>query len=135
MKTWIALVGAVCVVAGGCANPVRPPIEGRMDPYAAPHVSLASEELRSDTAIGRPIEERDEQSGIKFVTVPIRPVIDRTIYVQWEATFLNNNGSPRERFQGTKVLRPNVPDQITFNSTSPGAADWRLTLMYPQVVE
>jgi hypothetical protein len=114
----------------GC-NHVRPPIEGRADPYLPKQVHFDSERLRQDTAVGVPILARD-QSGLLVVTVPIRSAIDKTLYVDYHVTFLDRGGVPLGGKLGpfTKTLDPNTPDSITVNSTSPQAADFQIDFRY-----
>lgn len=125
---------AICsliLVLAGCG--VRPPIEGRADPYLPPQITLASPELANFTAIGVPIIER-RNGGILYVTVPIRSASDYDLHIDYRVTFLDRIGHPiyQSGWEGGKTLVRNIPDQITFNSPTPQAADWHLDLRYAQ---
>ena len=131
MKRVLAYCVAAALAASvGCSR-VKPPIEGRMDPYAPSQIHFADEDLRSRTAVGRPIAERDP-AGLLRVTVPIRAASSRNLFVDYRVTFFDATGSPLGPATGwtTKRLESNVPDQITFNSTTPRAADFQLDLRY-----
>ena len=113
----------------GC-NSTNPPIAGKADPYAPNQVNLASRRLASDTRVGAPRVSRDE-NGLLFVTVPIRSQINKTLLVDYRATFFDENGRPVGEFTGpTKTLDPNTPDTISFNSTTADAADFEVDLRY-----
>ena len=122
-----ALLGLMLL---GC-DYVRPPIQGRQDPYVPAQVHFDSERLRRDTAIGTPNVSRDE-AGLLFVTVPIRSAINKTLYVDYRVTFLDRSGQVVGTRLGpfTKTLEPNTPDQIVVNSTSPRAADFQIDFRY-----
>ena len=102
-----------------------------MDPYAPSQIHFADEDLRSRTAVGRPVPERDA-AGLLRVTVPIRAASSHTLYVDYRVTFFDGNGTPLGPPTGwtAKPLESNVPDQIVFTSTSPKAADFQLDLRY-----
>ena len=113
----------------GC-DYVRPPIQGRQDPYVPAQMHFDSERLRRDTAIGTPNVTRDE-NGLLYVTVPIRSAINKTLYVDYRVTFLDQGGQVVSRHGFfTKTLEPNTPDQIVVNSTSPRAADFQIDFRY-----
>jgi Protein of unknown function (DUF1425) len=119
------------LIAGlaGCA--VNPPIEPRMDPYSPSQIHMDSEQLREDTAVGAPNTSRDD-SGILYVTVPIRSAIDKTLYVDCYVTWIDKNGQPIGDRMGPKTvtLDPNTPSSVTFNSTTPRAADFQVDFRY-----
>lgn len=125
-----ALLRAFCclLLLAGCG--VRPPIEGRADPYRPAQIHFDSEQLRIDTAVGTPILARNE-SNVLVVTIPIRSAIDKTLYVDYRVTFFDRTGVPIERYGPfTKTLDANTPDQITVNSTSTRAADFQVDFRY-----
>jgi uncharacterized protein YcfL len=113
----------------GCS--VNPPIQPRMDPYSPSQIHMDSDQLRSDTAVGTPNAHRDD-AGILFVTVPIRSAIDKTLYVDCYVTWLDRNGQPIGDRMGPKTitLDPNTPSSVTFNSTTPRAADFQVDFRY-----
>ncbi|HEY1628408.1 MAG TPA: hypothetical protein VGF52_01040 [Tepidisphaeraceae bacterium] len=125
----LLLIPLVMILVG-CSNEVRPPIEGRADPYSPAQIHFASDELRNDTAVGRPILARDD-AGMLLVTIPIRSAIDKTLYIDYRVTFFDRGGVPLEHFGPfTKTLDPNTPDRIQVNSTTPRAADFQVDFRY-----
>jgi len=114
----------------GCDNIVLPPVQGRNDPYDAKQVHFASEELRRDTAIGRPTVTRDP-AGLLYVTLPVRDATDVRLYVDYRVTWFDDNRQPINQTSWfTKTLEARTPDQITVNSTSPKAADFQVDFRY-----
>ena len=112
---------------GGC---VKPPIEGRQDPYQANQINFAQEDLRKETAVMAPRVARDE-AGLMHVSVPIRAATDRQLYVDYRFTFLDANGQETSATGWmTKSLTPNVFDEISGNSLSARAADFRIDLRW-----
>ena|SRR5438552_7548470 len=113
----------------GC-DTVRAPIQGRNDPYDARQIHFATNELRRDTAVGRPELSRD-RAGLLFVTIPIRSAIDQRLYVDYRVTFFDDNRQELSKTTWfTKTLEANTPDQITVNSTTPAAADFQVDFRY-----
>jgi hypothetical protein len=119
------------LVAGLAGCGVNPPIQPRMDPYSPSQIHIDSEELREDTAVGAPNTSRDD-SGILYVTIPIRSAIDKTLYVDCYVTWIDKNGQPIGDRMGPKTitLDPNTPSSVTFNSTTPRAADFQVDFRY-----
>ncbi|MFT3785360.1 MAG: DUF1425 domain-containing protein [Tepidisphaeraceae bacterium] len=123
------MLAALSVTSVGCNNP-RPPVQGRMDPFIPPQVALASKELANDILINAPTMTRDE-AGILYVTLPVRSDVNQTIHIDYRPTFFDRTGRVIEqRGWSPKTLQSNVPDQISFNSTSPAAADVQIALRY-----
>ncbi len=94
---------------------------------------MVSQDLREDTAIQEPMMTVG-QGGILHVTLPIRSTIDRKLYVDYRVRFFDANHHPLGG-QGDwipKILPPNTPDMITFNSTGPGAADFQIDLRWSE---
>jgi hypothetical protein len=109
---------------------VRPPIQGREDPYQPQQMHFASEELRRDTAVGQPYVDRDE-SNLLRVTVPIRSAINKTLYVDYRVSFFDRNGQPvGETGWQNVVLEENTPQRVTVTSTTPRAADFQMDFRY-----
>lgn len=129
MKTPLTLL-TLFLLTIGC-DKVNKPIEGRADPYLAPQISFADPNLRKMTAVGTPIVARDSISNHLIVTVPIRSAVNKTLYVDYSVTFVDRNGVPVGNYGPlTKTFDPNVPDQITVQSTTPEAADFQLALRF-----
>lgn len=126
-KSFLMMV-ALGVSVVGC---VKPPIEGRQDPYGPSQVNFASEDLRRNTATGQAQLGRDPRTGILFVTVPIRAATNLQLYVEYRTKFLDQNGNVIDETGWlSKTLAPNVPDEIRINSTSPLATDFHMDLRY-----
>lgn len=115
----------------GCQEHINAPIQARQDLYPTDQIAIAQDDLRAATAFDRPILTRDAQTGILYVSVPIRNTTNKQLFVDYRLTFLDANG--RETFKTgwmNKVLAPNVPDRINGNSTSPAATDFRIDLRW-----
>ncbi len=107
-------------------------ILARADPYIPAQVHIASNDLRRHTAVGAPQVSRDD-AGLLFVTLPIQAASDQKLYVDYRVSFFDRNGSPLNQTAWVqKTLTPNVPDQITVNSSSPRAADFQMDLRYSE---
>jgi hypothetical protein len=130
MTMKLVSVALVTLMLVGC-DYVRPPIEGRQDPYTPAQLHFASDTLRRDTAVGTPVVSRDD-AGLLYVNVPIRSAINKTLYVDYRVTFFDKSGQPVGPRLGpfTKTLDPNTPDQIQVNSTSSRAADFQIDFRY-----
>ena len=115
---------ATMLVLAGCG--VRPPIEGRLDPYTPKQVHFDSGSLKAETAVGEPAVSRDE-NGYVYVTVPIRSETDKELHIDYRVTFFDANRQQLSQTGWfTKDLSPKVPDQIMVNSMSPRAADFQV---------
>jgi hypothetical protein len=115
------------MIVAGC---VSAPIEPRQDPYSAGQVHMASEDLRVHTATQAPRPSRDE-AGLLHVTLPIRAATDLELYVDYRASFFDSNGQLINQTDWqTKVLHPNIYEEIQVTSISPRAADFRIDIRY-----
>jgi uncharacterized protein YcfL len=120
-----ALIAMIATLAlAGCG--VRPPIEGRMDPYSSKQIHFDSNSLKHETAVGEPAVARDE-NGYVYVTVPIRSETNKELHVDYRVTWFDENHQRLNQTGWfTKDLSPKVPDQIMVNSMSPRAADFQV---------
>jgi uncharacterized protein DUF1425 len=126
-----ALTGLGLLVAAGCNNQLRPPVEPHADPYGGRQVYVDSYQLQRDIAVGTPIRSRD-QAGLLHVVVPVRSVIDKQLHVQYRARFYDRNHTQINEIGWTdKTLTANTPDQVDANSTSPAAEDFQVDFRYP----
>jgi hypothetical protein len=126
MNRW--LVALFLIVVAGCG--VKPPIEGREDPFTPAQVHFASEDLRTHTAVGEPKVSRDA-AGILFVTVPIRAATDQQLHVDYRATFFDENRQVLDHTGWTtKTLAPNTPDSVQVNSTGTRARYFQVDFRY-----
>ncbi len=120
----------LAAICGGC---VKPTIQGRNDPYVSNQVMFAGDNLRRDTAINAPNVTRDDRGELLFVTLPIRAATDKTLYVDYRATFFDSNRQVVSKTGWmTKTLQSNVSDQISVNSMGPRAVDFQIDLRYAQ---
>jgi len=137
-RALLALSGIVLGLAGGCGNSVEPPIEGRQDVYRASdpqQVFLDSTNLRGDTAFDTPIVSRDS-NGLLHVTVPIRSVINKQLYVEYRVVFFDRDHQEIDRSPWRdKTLAANVPDRVNLVSTSPRAESFQVHFRYPTDTE
>lgn len=120
----------VMLAFAGCSF-VKPPIEGRLDPYVPAQVHLDSDALRRDTTMGAPITTLNE-SGLLTVTLPIRSATNKTLYVDYRVTFLDQAGTPVGPTMGpfTKTLEANTPDRIVVVSPTPNVKAFQIDLRY-----
>lgn len=129
MRSALLSVAALALLMTGC---VKPPIEGRQDPYVPTQVSFAAEDLRRMTAVMAPTATRD-QANLLHISLPIRAATDKQLYIDYRVTFLDRNG--QQTWQTgwmPKTLAPNVFDQITANSLSQRAEDFRVDIRWAQ---
>jgi len=121
---------SVTILIVGC---VKPPIEGRLDPYTPAQLHFASKELKNDTAVGTPTASRDAAGQILYVTVPVRSATNKDLHVDYRVTFFDRTGTPINSTSWfTRTLVSNVPDYITVKSTTPLAADFQVDFRYAQ---
>ncbi len=119
---------ALLLFIGGCG--VKAPIQGRQDPYAPSQIMYVDKDLQRSTAVGIPIATRDE-AGLLHIQVPIRSTRDRQMIIDYRYRFVDRNGQDIwSSHWKDKVLAPNVPDSIIFNSTTNAATDFQLDLRY-----
>jgi len=126
---YLLLCGMVLSLA---ACGVKPPIEGRANPYPIAQINFASEDLRQKTAIDPVIMAR--KNGILYVTVPIRSASDYDLHVDYQITFLNAEGEPiyTGPWENGPVLVRNTWQHIQFHSPTGDAADFRMNLRYAE---
>lgn len=129
----IALI-PVLFALSGCGNSVTPPIQGRQDVYNSgwpTQVFLDSTDLRNDTAVDTPSVVRD-QAGLLHVTLPIRSVINKQLYVEYRVVFFDRDRQEIDRSPWRdKTLPANVPESITITSATPQADSFQIHLRYP----
>ena len=126
------LIGCCLVLIGAAQGCSSTSIEPRPDTLLPRQIQVADENLRRVTRFGEAQVTRDA-AGLLYVTVPLRATIDQTIYVQYRATFLDENGqplpgSPTSWFD--KTLTPRVHESVSVNSTSPRAAQFTIDFRY-----
>jgi len=115
---------ALMLSTSGC---VKPPIEGRLDPYESKQIHFASADLKDRTAVGIPSAQRDEEGNILHITVPVRAATWQELHIDYRVTFFDRNGQVLNQTGWfTKTFAPNVPDYVTVNSMGPRAADFQM---------
>lgn len=130
-----ALILAIpaALAAAGC-NQVREPIQPRQDVFRTgrpEQLFFDSENLRNDTAADTPEVVRDPH-GLLHVTVPIRSVISKQLYVEWRAIFFDRDWQEIDRTPWhDKTLPANVPESVMVASTTPAADRFRVEFRYP----
>jgi hypothetical protein len=130
INTRTLLLGAALFTIG-CTNSVKPPIEGRGDPFDRQQIHFASEDLRRATAVAAPTASRDEAGNILYVTVPIRAATNQILYVDYRVSFFDRTGQLLNQTGWfTKTLEPNTPDQIVVNALGPRAADFQVDFRF-----
>jgi hypothetical protein len=134
-KLLLALTSPVLFVACGCSNNyVREPIEPRQDVYHADdraQLFFDSTNLRNDTAADTPSVFRD-QNGLLHVTVPIRSVINKQLYVEFRVIFFDRDHHEIDRSPWRdKTLPANLPESVSITSTTPRAESFQVHFRYP----
>lgn len=132
MKNRTVIAAAMLsLVSMACSTGVRPPIQGRSDPFDAQQIHFATEDLRRSTAVGTPMASRDAEGNILYITIPIRSAVDKTLYVDYRVSFFDQS---RQLLNQTgwfsKTLEANTPDRIQVNSLGPRAADFQVDFRY-----
>ena len=137
MQRSLATLLLLIPVIAGC-NQVRDPIQPRQDVYrtgSPEQVFLDSTDLRSDTAADTPQVFRDA-AGLLHVTVPIRSVINKQLYVEYRAIFFDSAHQEIDRTPWhDKTLPANVPETVTAVSTTPRAESFQVHFRYPPSTE
>lgn len=132
----VLFIPAAIAVAG--CNQVRDPIQPRQDVYRAgspEQIFLDSTDLRNDIAADTPQVFRD-QFGLLHVTVPIRSVINRQLYVEYRVIFFDSAHQEIDRSPWQdKALAANVPDNVTIVSRTANAASFQVHFRYPPSTE
>src|SRR5579884_40207 len=97
LKRSLLVIGLIALA--GCNHEIQQPIQPREDVAAAQgpaQIFLDGTRIRNDIAVSQPIVTRD-QAGLLHVTVPIRSVINRNLYVEWRAIFYNRDRQEIDR--------------------------------------
>ena len=127
---WTIIPGLLTII--GCSDAVKPPIIPRNDPYSREQIHITDDDLRSHTAVQTPMLTRDD-AGLLFVNLPIRAATNLKLYVDYRVTWFDRNHDVLSQTSWMhKTLPPNVPDQITFNSTTPRVVDFQIDLRYSE---
>lgn len=130
---WLVLMALLGLLAG-CVQDPPPYREGQAERYAPPQVQITglnAEDLQRSTVIDRPSTYRDA-ANLLFVTVPMRNISEQVLHVQYRYNFLDDQGRPLPEniAWNRKTLEPGATERITFNSTTPRAADFQMDLRY-----
>jgi hypothetical protein len=121
------------LAAAGCHSAPEP-IQPRQDVYrpdSPAQVFLDNTDLRNDTAADTPDVFRD-QNGLLHVTLPIRSVINKQLYVEYRAIFFDHTHREIDRSPWKdKTLPANLPESISITTTNPSAEFFEIHLRYP----
>ena len=133
-RTALLLVVPAALAVAGCNNVVRDPIQPRQDTYRTGNpaqVFFDSTDLRNDTAADTPSVFRDP-NGLLHVTVPVRSVINKQLYVEYRVIFFDRDHQEIDRSPWRdKTLPANVPETVTATSTTPKAESFQVHMRYP----
>ena len=128
-----AIIAAALLAAGCRSNNVKGTYAGRNDPYDRTQIAFSGTygpQLERQTAVQQPIATRDS-SNLLRVTVPVRSAVDDTLYVEYQVTFLDSAGQQIQQLAWQpKTLEANVPNEVSFVSASPRAADFRCAFRF-----
>jgi hypothetical protein len=137
-RSMLVLAAGLLAGAVGCNNSVSDPIQGRQDMYRAgdpTQVFLDSTDLRNDTAFDTPAVTRDA-NGLLHVSVPIRSVINKQLYVEYRVIFFDREHQEIDRSPWRdKTLAADLPDRVSITSTNPRAESFQLHFRYPTDTE
>ncbi|MDB5297601.1 MAG: hypothetical protein JWO31_3584 [Phycisphaerales bacterium] len=125
-------LSAALAVAGlsGCQQ--EAPVTGRAETYDYPWLTVGSTDLRANTRVGDAKRTRDE-SGILYVSVPVRNTSDKQLYVDYRVTFVDRDGRQLSEYRNTSAIPPFSIRDLQANSTSRQADAFRVELTYPRV--
>jgi len=130
----IPTITLLLLLAGCTTQPARPYHEGGTEAYGPPQIHIIgpdAENLRLSTIIELPITSCDS-AKLLAVTIPVRNTTDRVLHLQYRYNFIDKDGAPlpEKMDWNRKTLEPGATERITFNSTSPQAADFQMDLRY-----
>lgn len=124
-------VFTIAAMLAGCQN--EAPLSAREEQYDYPWLMVGSKDLRASTMVSDARRSRDE-AGLLHVTVPIRNVTDKQLYVDYRVTFYDKNQMPLpQEFRKTLTIPARTARDATFNSTSPKAETFQMEITYPRV--
>ncbi|HEY8746582.1 MAG TPA: DUF1425 domain-containing protein [Tepidisphaeraceae bacterium] len=131
---FIVTTAAMALAGFGCNNAVRDPIQPRQDIYHTgdpAQVFFDSFNLRNDTAADTATVVRDA-NGLLHVTVPIRSVIDKQLYVEYRVIFFDHDHREIDRSPWRdKTLPANIPESVSITATNPRAESFHVHFRYP----
>jgi hypothetical protein len=135
----LALLCPAALAIFGCSeNSVPEPIQPRQDVYRPDdraQIYYDSAELHSETAAGTPTVVRDS-NGLLHVTVPIRSVVSKQLYVDYRVIFFDRDHREIDRSPWhDKFLTPNLPDSVTITSTSARAESFQMQFRYSNALQ
>ena len=129
----LVLLCPIALASVGCNNEVTEPIQPRQDVYHPDdraQIYFDSADLRNDTAADSPSVYRDA-AGLLHVSVHLRSVINRQLYVEYRVIFFDRAHQEIDRSPWQdKVLPANLPDSVTVTSTTPRAESFQVQFRY-----
>jgi uncharacterized protein YcfL len=134
MKRTFLTASLSLLLLAGCGEKVKPTLEGRADPYQSRQIMFADERLRTITAVGAPVLTRSRETDLLYVEVPIRAATNKTLYIEYQMIFLDENGQTiQETTWFNRTLQSNVPQRLRANATSPRATDFIMNIRYARM--
>ena len=130
--TLLGLTMAALLAAGSAGCQTEAPVTGRAETYDHPWLTVGSDDLRAKTRVGNARRVRDE-SGLLYVSVPVRNTSDLQLYADYRVTFFDTNGMELQVYRGSLTLPPHAIREVKANSTSPRAESFQMELNYPRV--
>jgi hypothetical protein len=129
----LALLAPIALAGCTPASDVPPPIQPRQDVYRPDdraQIYFDSTDLRNDTAADTPSVYRDA-AGLLHVSVHLRSVVNRQLYVEYRAIFFDSDHREIDRSPWQdKVLPANLPDSVAITSTTPRAQSFQVQFRY-----
>jgi hypothetical protein len=132
------MVPTLALLASCTSSTVPEPIQPRQDVYRPDdraQIFYDSAQLHDETAAGSPTVVRDS-NGLLHVTVPIRAVTEKKLYVDYRVIFFDRDHREIDRSPWhDKFLTPNLPDSVTINSTSAKAESFQVQFRYSNALQ
>lgn len=132
-QTTFRILGVVTLAAvlAGCQS--EAPLAARQEQYDYPWLMVGSKDLRASTMVSDARRSRDD-AGLLHVSVPIRNVTDKQLYVDYRVTFYDRNQMPLpQEYRNTLTIPARTARDAKFNSTSPKAETFQMEITYPRV--
>lgn len=130
-RTFIAAMMTVfSACLAGCQS--EAPLTARGEDYDHPWLTVGSKDLRASTKVDDARRTRDE-AGLLHVSVPVRNVTDKQLYIDYRVTFFDQNEMELQTYRNTMTIPARGIRNATANSTSPKADSFRMELTYPRV--
>lgn len=128
----LASLVLVSLALVGCQDHVKAPYYGRSDPYERTQIFFSGtygDQLEKQTAVGQSIVSLSD--GMMKVTIPIRSAVNKSLYVEYQVTYLDGTGQKLGEIAWQPVtLEANAPKEVSFTIPDPRARDFRAVFRY-----